>query len=197
MLKRVGLPALLLFSAVVLLAGRDLIDRVTPTPNTPQGPRSDRPAYTMDRVHSRRYNDQGRLIRDLTAIHVINYDDQRGSILTEPLLTAHAETGEPWLLKARTGTASDHGQDVFLEGDVRVDRAASQQNAEMHLETDKLRVVPERNYAETESPVTLTSPGARTQGVGMTAHFEQEKLQLLNQVRGQYEPTSPRRAPRS
>lgn len=187
MLKRLGLPAMLVVLALVFLAGRGLLDRMTQSDATGTVLASVQPDYTMDRLHTRRFDVNGRLARDLAADRLEHYPDARGSLLTNPLLTAHAERGEPWLIRAREGHSPPGEEEVNLKGRVRIDRAKGAQNDELHLTTETLRVLPEKNFAETGDPATITSQGMRSTGIGLNAWLDKEQLQLLDNVRGQYE----------
>lgn len=190
---KLRLPVMLLLLAVALLLGRGLLDRVTTPRPTASTAAADQPDYTMTTLHTRRYGADGKLARDLAAEELVHYPDARGSLLTRPLLTSLAAEGEPWLIRADEGRSPPGEQEVFLRGHVHIDRAAGPGNEELHLATTALRVVPEQNYADTGEPVAITSLGMRSTGVGLNAWLDKEQLQLMNDVRGQYE-TKPQRA---
>lgn len=186
MLKRLGLPALLFVVALLLLAGRSALERLAAPPTTPPKTMPTGPDYTMKQMHTRRFDRDGRLIRDLRADFVEHYPDARGSHMLAPLLSANAKTGNPWLIQSREGTAPPGEKEFHLSGDVRIDRAAGPANEETHITTDSLRVLPDENYAETGDPARITGQGMQTNGVGLKAWLDEERLELLEQVRGQY-----------
>ena len=61
---------------------------------------------------------------------------------------------------------------------------------ELKVSTPLLVVYPEKDYAETDRPVTITEPRGRTEGVGMEAFLEEQRLVLLNEVYSRYDPPS-------
>lgn len=193
MLKPLGLGLALLAIGLGLYLGRDRLPSVIDAPSVADANARQLPDYSMRELHTRRFDEHGRLIRDLKAVQLDHYPDARGSILKQPLLTVRAESGSPWLIRAERGNSPPGEQEIFLNENVRIDRAASARNVELALTTATMRVVPEKDFAETEAAVSIVSPGAHTQGVGMKAYLAQQQLTLLANVRGQYEPKSRRR----
>ena len=49
-----------------------------------------------------------------------------------------------------------------------------------------LRVVPAKQYAETDQAVTVVTDLGITRAIGMQADLQQRRLKLLAQVRGDY-----------
>lgn len=194
MASRYAYPAVLLALGLAALAGRSLLERVESPATAPRQAAPDRPEYSMEGLHTRRYDDNGRVARDLTAQRLDHYADARGSLLAEPRLSAEGRSGEPWRLSARQGQAPTGEERILLREDVRIDRAGGSHNQGLRLRTSELLVLPEKNYAETAAAVSIAAKGMHTTGTGLKAWLDTERLQILNDVEAQYEP-KPRRKP--
>ncbi|WP_440996862.1 LPS export ABC transporter periplasmic protein LptC [Arhodomonas sp. SL1] len=57
----------------------------------------------------------------------------------------------------------------------------------LRLSTEVLRLEPARDYAETERPVTLESPDSRLEGRGARAWLDEQRVELLANVRGHHD----------
>lgn len=90
----------------------------------------------------------------------------------------------PWTADADLGELSHNGEQLDLAGDVLVRDLIR----EAQISTDKLRIDLETNQVATDSPMTLHLPNGHTESVGMRANLSEERVQLLSQVRGHYEP---------
>lgn len=190
MLKPAGLLLALSAVGLGLYLGRDRLQSVANPEAAVNGPAQILPDYTMTTLHTRRFDETGRIVRDLKATRLDHYPDARGSLMDQPFLTVRAESGSPWLIRAKRGNSPPGEQEIFLKDDVRIDRAASARNVELALTTPAMRVVPDDDFAETAEAVSIRTPGGQTMGVGMKAYLAQEQLNLLANVRGQYEPKS-------
>ncbi|MDZ7808820.1 MAG: LPS export ABC transporter periplasmic protein LptC [Arhodomonas sp.] len=57
----------------------------------------------------------------------------------------------------------------------------------LRLSTEVLRLEPARDYAETDRPVTLESPDSRLEGRGARAWLDEQRVELLANVRGHHD----------
>jgi lipopolysaccharide export system protein LptC len=106
--------------------------------------------------------------------------------LSKPELTLFGEDAPPWHIVAEEGKAEDQGDRILLWGKVRIWQTDQDKLSE--FTTPFLIVEPERQYAETDKPVMITSAGSTTQAVGMKAYLKEDRIQLLSRVRGTHEP---------
>ncbi|MBI2381564.1 MAG: LPS export ABC transporter periplasmic protein LptC [Gammaproteobacteria bacterium] len=196
MLERQRFPLLLVALAIGALLVQSLLDELNAPEFVKPKSGADRPDYTMTGLHTRRFDAQGRVVRDLHAERLDHYADARGSLMREPRLETRTALGKPWRIAAEEGQAPPEQDRILLRRNVLISREASLNNQGLELRTDTLRVTPEQNYAETEAPAELRSRGMVTTGTGLKAWLDKEQLQLQSDVRGQYEPTSRRTTPR-
>ena len=158
---------------------------------------------------SQHYDKDGRVNYSFYAkevVHLSHSDNQstqhNGSYtrLSEPVIAFYQPT-ENWQVTAATGRVDEANQDIFLSGNVELQRIADGQrlasdasqsenagerNARMTTET--LLIKPQSKLAQTDSPVTITDGSSSLSAVGMTLDIEQQKLKLHAQVRGIHAP---------
>ncbi len=108
-------------------------------------------------------------------------------LLEHPEVTYFADTGEPWRMRAERGRAWNNVEDVHLEGEVQIRRSGGEHNLPANMDTSEVFLKPERRYAETDEHAVYWRTDARLEGVGVRAWLDEDKLELLSEVRGRYE----------
>lgn len=152
------------------------------------GPRDSRQIdYYLRELDFATYSELGSLARTLQAPELRHYSDDDSTELDQPRLTIFKDGAPPWKVHSATGWVSPDGERVQLRGDVLIERDAGTDVRPMRIVTRDVRVEPERDYAETDEPVTVTSFGDRIDSVGMQAWLrEPGRIKFLSQVRGHY-----------
>ena len=92
-------------------------------------------------------------------------------------------------ISAQRGIVTASGTDAFFYGDVHAVRdapAEPDQGGVLTLVTEYLHIVPDKNWAETDRPVTITEPRAIIHAVGMQLDSKTRVLKLSSQVRGEF-----------
>lgn len=144
------------------------------------------PDFFMDNPRIRQLDEQGQPVYDMTsdrATHLVNRDVTE---LDEPRLRYYREgEQQPWDLRARYGEVSADGEQVELRQNVIIEQRLGQ--TVRRLSTPELSVYPKRDYAETESSVRIEAGGVTT-ATGMKAYFNDGRVELLSNVRGEHEP---------
>ena len=133
------------------------------------------------------FSEQGQPARRLQAPELRHYPDDDTTELDRPRLVIYKDEGPPWRVRSETGWVSPDGERVHLRGEVVIEREAAPGVRPMHIVTRDVRVEPERDYAETDEPVTVTSREDRIDAVGMQAWLRDPgRIKFLSQVRGHY-----------
>jgi len=91
---------------------------------------------------------------------------------------------------AEEGIVYDDGLRIHLNGAVDV-RQPGDEFTDMQLLTRDLRIATQRDYAETDAAVKLTSGYHQTTAVGMRANLALGRLEFLANTRGIYDPSRP------
>lgn len=133
---------------------------------------------TMDSAGQPRYQLQGHSMR--------HYADDDTAIVLQPRLTVYRHQGAPWLMSAGQAQVAKGAETVLLQEDVKLQRVTDVPQDKIEVQTPALRVMPDRQYADTDQPVTIISDMGVTRAVGMKADLKAEHLELLAQVRGEY-----------
>lgn len=134
-----------------LQSGIELGDEV------PRASSDRRPDYTVDNFTATMMGETGAPDRRLTALELRHYPDDDSTELEQPVLTQFEDAAPPWLICSETGWISADGDQVVMRGQVFIDREADEATRPVHLRTQELLVKPREEYAETHSPVLVTS----------------------------------------
>lgn len=132
-------------------------------------------------------NEAGRPAHRITGQRMNHFPDNDTAELIEPRLWVYQEGDSPWEVQAQTAVVQLSEDIVWLLGSVKAERHP-RDGQSIVIETSDLRVEPEREYAETDQPVTVHQPHGVTNGVGMQGWLTEKRFSLLAQVRGRYEP---------
>ncbi len=151
------------------------------------------PDAFMEGVVMRTMNMQGQPRYEMRAVRAVHYTQDDRTEFDTPFITFYRPDGKLWTLAAEQGRASDGDQDILLSGEVLMRRPQNPAQpagpAEMEVFTRELRILSDREYAETDQPTTIVHAYGRVDAVGMKVWFKQERLQLLSQVKGIYAST--------
>ena len=151
---------------------------------------SQAPVLTIEQFRAVRLNLAG--LRDyvIEAPLLQQWPAQRGTQIQQPVMDWYQPDGatREWRLQSEQGwIAADH-QQVRLEGAVVMIRTAASGKPPITLTTRDVLVRPAQRQAETAAPARMITPGGEVTAVGMRAWFDQQRLELLSEVRGSYEP---------
>lgn len=151
-------------------------------------------AYMTD-IKLREYDTSGNLRNILTtetAEHFQINPNQPGihdyTLLKQPrMIFSDAADVAPWNLTANDGRIDQNGQLVTLLNDVRVYQQSSDEGL-LELLTSELRIKASQQYAETDKAVKMRAQQGHLDTLGMKAYLGEDRIELLSQVRGTYEP---------
>ena len=131
-------------------------------------------------------NAEGRPRYHLQARSLRHYADDDTAEVNRPQLTLFRQGATSWRVSAELAHVAAGAETVLLHDQVKVERLSDNQEDKLEILTPAMQVVPAKQYAETDQPVTIVTALGVTRGVGMQADLKQEHLELLAQVRGEY-----------
>jgi LPS export ABC transporter protein LptC len=131
----------------------------------------------------------GQVKYTLISAKVTHDDVDNTTLLEQPQATSAAKSGPPWQLSADQGKVINKGDIIYLTGHVKIDQPTGQGSEDVTLLTSELTYYPNRKFAETQAPVTITQPGLTVTGIGMTADLDKGKIDLIKQSKGEYVPS--------
>ncbi|WP_111641164.1 LPS export ABC transporter periplasmic protein LptC [Marinimicrobium alkaliphilum] len=185
-----GLGALVVF-LVVAFWDSDPRELLAPPPEADER----FPNAYLRGAQSWEYDAEGALGYQLAAPEVEHFQQSPGRtsprdyiLFHNPEMTFHSADGDaPWQVRADTGRSEEEGERVTLEGQVRGWKRPVDGGL-LELTTERLELRPEQQFAQTDKAVTIRTPQGVTRSIGMRAYLDQDRIELLANVRGDYEP---------
>ena len=177
---------------LALLAGLSygLLRWVESSLRAPDAAESQAPVLTVDQFRAVRLNLAGVREYVVEAPRMWQLPGQGGSRIERPALDWYQPDGQTreWRLVAEHGWSAADQQTLRLEGAVTAVRTLDSGKTPMTVTTRDILIRPAEQYAETAAPVRVNTPDGEMRAVGARIWFEQERLQLLSEVRGFYDP---------
>lgn len=146
------------------------------------------PDVTMEEFEVVEMGGNGTPLRRLSAAYMAHFAETETKELTHPHLVIYKEDAEPWHVVSRRGWVSADNDELMLLGEVDIWRNYPNGKREVHIETEDLRVLPNDEFAETELPVTISTPETLTRGTGMRAYLGEGRVELLSNVKTTIQP---------
>jgi lipopolysaccharide export system protein LptC len=146
------------------------------------------PDLTMEEFQVTTMGEDGNKLRRLSAAYMAHFSDTQTKELRRPHLVVYQDKAEPWHIASERGWVSADNDVLMLLGKVDIWRDYEDGRREIHIETEDLRVLPHEEYADTELPVTISTPESLTRGTGMRAYLSESRVQLLSRVKTTIDP---------
>jgi len=155
--------------------------RREPTP----GPDTEQTDFFIRDARITRWNLQGEVAQTLASPLIRHYPDAGEMHLNAPRARIPGEQGNDIHIQAREGRMPDSQERIILAGDVLLhDNPPSGRVTEM--QTEQLTLYPPRDYAHTDQPVRVTQGPDHTESRGMEVYFDEQRVELLSEVKGTY-----------
>lgn len=119
---------------------------------------------------------------------LFHYPDAEDSEIIKPRVTFFRDDGAPVNITADHGWMNQDGTRVRLKGHTVIKREKSLTNQFSQLETPELTIWPNKDYAQTDKAVKITTDSTIITGIGMQAYLDQEHYLLLDNVKGKHFP---------
>ena len=142
--------------------------------------------YYAVNTHTHQYLPDGGLQYEMTADKVEHIKATDVTLLTTPDLQMYRGTEFPWHVQSKQGEVSPGGEQVELIDSVRVARTDEKQRTTI-ITSSRMTVFPQKQYAQTDQDVRIDAEGGVTTAKGMKAYLKDSRMDLLSNVRGQYE----------
>jgi len=142
--------------------------------------------YYAVNARSVQFTPEGKLQYEMTADKVEHMKASDVTLVTTPDLHLYRGTQFPWHVQSKRAEVNPDGTEVELIDAVRVART-DERKRDTIITTTRMTVFPQKEYAQTEQAVRLDGAGGTTTGKGMKAYLKEGRMDLLSNVRGQYE----------
>lgn len=185
------LPALAVLGLAVA-AWWPLSRQQAPEPVVTAVPGEPRPDYYLRDFTVDRSDASGRWDYRIRAESMLHFPDSESWTVDRPRLSFFGEDGVTWLAQAESGRVWADGEEAELLGEVILERPPGPERGPLTLITRDLYLRPGEHYAETRAPVLVRqAEQGELRGVGARAYLDEERYELLSQVKGNYVPAEP------
>ena len=157
----------------------------TPAPARDGSTRHD-PDYIVEDLVGVTMGPDGTRLHQLEASRMLHYPDDDSTRLEAPRLLKFENERLALSITAQTALVSSEGKTVDFQQAVRAVRTATPTQSEMVLTTDHLHVVPDDDYARTDSPVKIVDANTQVTADGLEFNNNAKVVKLLSNVRGSY-----------
>jgi lipopolysaccharide export system protein LptC len=145
------------------------------------------PDFIVDNVSAMTMGPDGNIKHTLAAVRMIHYPDDDTTHLQMPKFVSLTSPKAPMTITSREALVSKEGENVFFNDNVRVTRSAYADKSELVMVTSYLHVIPDKDIAKTDRPVTITDANTIVNSIGLELNNKTRILKLESQVRGRYE----------
>ncbi|WP_240761747.1 LPS export ABC transporter periplasmic protein LptC [Nitrosococcus wardiae] len=146
--------------------------------------------YFMEEFTLTLMDQKGLPLYRLAGTHMVHYPDNDTVEVTAPHAVFYRQDTPHWEVVAEQGLTNSQGDEIYLLGEVVIRQfGADAKTNKMKIFTQDMRVEPWAKYAETNQPITLLNSFGKTHAIGAQVYLKEERIELLSQVRGDYEPT--------
>lgn len=143
--------------------------------------------YSITQLSVKDYSPEGVCIHALHTPLIQHLTKKNGHVLQKPHITLSETNQSYWDIHAQKGYTFKN--DVFtLIHNVKIEQPASIHKPATLLTTEKISYYSKEKQAKTTDAVTIQQAENKVHAIGMNADLAENKIELLSQVRGRYEP---------
>lgn len=150
------------------------------------GTRNNSPDTFVERALITQMDKDGKLYVQFRTPYLTHYPVDDSTRFEQPEFVFFTVDQKPWYLNSEHGFAVTNFDTIVLSKNVNLHQPPGRHNLAHTMRTTVLNVYPKRKFAETHAPVTITDPNTLVYATGLRVYFDEKRLELLSQVRGQY-----------
>jgi lipopolysaccharide export system protein LptC len=117
---------------------------------------------------------------------LLHYSDDDSTEVISPHVTSLSVDHPPVHITAQHASISSKGDEIFFDRAVRVLRVANAQRAALTMNTESLRVIPDKDWCDTDQPVRVVEGQNILTAVGMEMDNQTQLLKFRAQVKSDY-----------
>ena len=150
------------------------------------------PPLTMSNVQAMRMTAEGVREYTIATPTLVQLPDDGGTQLSLPRVDVYRDgTIRDWLLRAEDGWIAPDNDLIRLQRTVTLVRPAVSGRQPVVITTRDVAIHPDLDLVEGAAPVRIQTPQAVVEAVGFRVFVQEDRLELLNDVRGSYVPANP------
>lgn len=139
------------------------------------------PDYYMEDFSTIVMGADGLPARRLRALYIEHYPGNDFTLLTTPTLEL-LNTANPVRISADKGWVTNGDEVILLDGKVEILELNAAGEIRLRIRTEKVRILPDSGYAETDQYAEIDSARLRLTGTGMRAYLHDGRFEVLNDV---------------
>ncbi|MCF7981442.1 MAG: LPS export ABC transporter periplasmic protein LptC [Pseudomonadales bacterium] len=177
-----------LLSIISILVAIAFNHQQKPTQGTAQisGPQNAEPDFYLLNAKSVEFDQSGKLRYRFNAQQLDHFPKGDYTLVKTPDITLFHNDGTPWYINARQGRITAGNESIKLWDQVVIIRDS--QEEPMKMETRTLTIIPKQDIAKTEQDVVITNRAGRIDATGMITYVDENRMELLSNVRVRHEP---------
>jgi lipopolysaccharide export system protein LptC len=149
---------------------------------------NNKPDYYVEQFNYVKMSETGQPRYDITGQRMVHYPADDSFEVTLPVVTSLDKSKAPMTLRSKRAHIEDNNSKIHMYDDVHADRAAMGTAEDMHLKSEYLLLLPDDDIVKTDKPVVINMGQSVMTGTGMIINNATQEFQLLNDVRGTYQP---------
>ncbi|MGC2047659.1 MAG: LPS export ABC transporter periplasmic protein LptC [Gallionella sp.] len=165
-----------------------LNQQAQPDPVQPDGSSRHDPDTVVENFSAVKLNKHGTPYFIMSAARMQHYPDDDSTALEAPSLTLLAEDSPPLLATADSGSISRRGDEMSLQGGVKVLRGTGVNQDQLKLQTEFLNIIPDQDLASSDRAVTVTEANTTVNAIGIELNNKTRTIKLLSNVKSEYVP---------
>ena len=118
----------------------------------------------------------------IKADYMAHYPENNTTELRKPVMEFYRLNKPPIHVLADKGWVTADNQVILLIGNVEMWEDDEFGNRILQINTSEAKILPDLKYAETEKFTTIISHRSTITGMGMRSHFDESRLEILNNV---------------
>lgn len=144
------------------------------------------PDFYLVKATSMEFDEEGELRYRFNAQQLEHFPKGDYTLVETPDITLFHSDGTPWYINANQGRLTSGSETIKLWDDVVIRRDTPQDPLQM--ETRALTIVPKQDIAKTQQDVVITNRSGRIDATGMISYIEENRMELLSNVRVRHAP---------
>lgn len=157
-------------------------------PSKPNIRKDHTPDYYLENFSTLTMNLDGTPKNKLYAEFMVHYPDDDSSELTKPKLELFNIDKPPMVISSEKGWITANNEVILLSGAVQLQQLDDNNLLKLQVHTRDVVVKVKENYAETDEHATIIGRRTRMEGDGVRAYFDENRIELLNNVTGRINP---------
>lgn len=179
-----------ILSIIALLVAMSIEYSETPPPESAKAgqPQTAEPDFFLERANSVEFDESGKIRYRFNADQLQHFPKGDYTLVETPDVTLFHRNGTPWYINAQQGRILPDGNTIKLWDEVLIRRGTPQDPLEMR--TRALTILPKQDIAKTEQDVVITNRAGRIDATGMVSYIDENRMELLSNVRVRHAPAS-------